>query len=81
MNYEYTTHAKNRMSLRGIKKKQIELAIQDPEIRLPAQKKRRVMKRIDNKTLDVIYKPLSQDKIRIITAVWLRAEDRKVRSK
>ena len=74
-------HASLRMRQRNISKKQIESTVLNPEIRLPTIQKsrRRVMKRIDRKTLDVIYKPLSHKKILIITAAWLTPEDRKVK--
>ncbi len=75
------SHAKERMERRGIKEEQIERALQTPDVILPTLNKRRkrVMKNFGSKTLDVIYEPRSEDKIVLVTAVWLEEEDRKVK--
>ena len=74
-------HAKERMELRKITEEQVERAIRDPDIKLPTQHKRRkrVMKKFGPKTLDVIYEPRSEDRLILVTAVWLKEEDRKVK--
>lgn len=74
-------HAKERMEQRNITREQIERAIYDPDVVLPTHHKRRkrVMKKIGSKTLDVIYEQRSEDKIVLETAVWLKEEDRKVK--
>lgn len=74
-------HAKERMEQRNITREQVEQAISNPDIVLPPRQKRRkrVMKKIDSKTLDVVYEPRREDKIVLVTAVWLKEEDRKVK--
>lgn len=76
-------HAKERMEQRGIKEEQIEEALRDPDISMPTHNKRRrrVMKKIGSKTLDVIYEPKSENKIVLVTAVWLKDKDRKVKGR
>ncbi len=68
------------MEQRGIKKEQVEEALKEPDIILPTKDKhrKRVMKKFGSKTLDVIYKPISDNKIILVTVVWLKKEDRKV---
>ena len=74
-------HARERMEQRKIKEEQIESAIRSPNVTLPTQHKRRkrVMKDFGSKTLDVIYEPRGGDKIVLVTAVWLKKKDRKVK--
>ena len=74
-------HAKERMELRNITEEQIEQAIRNPDIRLPTlhKRRRRVMKKFSPKTLDVIYEPRGENKIVLVTAVWLKEKDRKVK--
>jgi len=74
-------HAKERIQQRNIKEVQIEEALRNPDITLPTHSKRRkrVMKKFGSKTLDVIYEPRSEDKIVLVTAVWLKEKDRKVK--
>jgi len=74
-------HAKERMEQRNITQKQIEKAIKDPDVRMPTRHKqrKRIMKKFSPKTLDVIYEPRGKDKIVLITAMWLREEDREVK--
>lgn len=69
------------MERRGIRKAQIERALQQPDLILPTLNKRRkrVMKNFGSRTLDVIYEPRSKDRIVLVTAVWLEEEDRKVK--
>ena len=74
-------HAKERIESRGIRKVQIERALRQPDLILPTLNKRRkrVMKNLGSRTLDVIYEPRSKNKIVLVTAVWLEEEDRKVK--
>lgn len=74
-------HAKERMEQRKITEEQVEQAIRDPNIALPTQHKRRrrVMKTFGSKTLDVIYEPRGENKIVLVTAVWLKKKDREVK--
>lgn len=69
------------MEQRDITREQIEQAISSPDIVLPARRKRRkrVMKKIDSRTLDVIYEQRSENKVVLVTAVRLKEEDRKVK--
>ncbi|MBN2097936.1 MAG: DUF4258 domain-containing protein [Candidatus Omnitrophica bacterium] len=59
------------MEQRGITREQVEQAIYSPDIKLPTRQKRRkrAMKRIGSKTLDVVYEPRGEDKIVLVTAV------------
>lgn len=81
MEFKYSKHANIRMAQRGIRMKWIESAILNPDVRMPTIQKarRRVMKKIKKKSLDVIYKPLSYNKILVIPAVCLTPEDKKVK--
>jgi len=74
-------HAKERMEQRKITEEQIEHAIRNPDINLPTQhnRRKRVMKKIGSKILDVIYEPRGQNKIVIVTAAWLKKKDRTVK--
>ncbi|MCQ9208377.1 MAG: DUF4258 domain-containing protein [Omnitrophica bacterium] len=69
------------MGQRGITSEQVEQALNSPDIVLPTRQKRRkrVMKKINFKTLDVVYEPRGTDKVVLVTAVWLKEEDRKVK--
>ena len=75
------SHAKERMEQRGIKEEQIKSALHNPDVTMPTHDKRRkrVMKKIGSKTLDVIYEPKSEDKIVLVTVAWIEKEDRKVK--
>ena len=72
-------HAKERMELRKITEEQVEQAVRNPDILLPTLHKgrKRVMKQFGFKTLDVFYEPRGEDKIVLVTAVWLKKKDRK----
>ena len=76
----YPSHVLQRMELRQIERRQIEIALDEPHIRLPTLDKRRsrVMRKFGTKTLDVIYEE-RRDYIVLVTAVWLGDQDRKVR--
>lgn len=76
----YPPHISKRMLQRNITKKDIEKVLSHPQITLPTEdpRKDRVMGRIDNKTLDIIYVETSRQII-LVTAVWLGEEDRKVK--
>ncbi len=73
----YSPHVKERMVERTISRKQIREAIGNPEITLPCIdiKRRRVMRRYKDKTLDVIYIE-TKNSIIIITAVWITRDRR-----
>lgn len=81
MHIVYPIHAKERMEQRNITSEQVEQAVLNPDIKLPTRQKRRrrVMKKIGSKTLDVVYEPRGEDKVVLVTAVWLQEEDRKVK--
>lgn len=68
------------MELRGIERRQIEVAIQEPHIRLPTldERRSRVMRKFGTKTLDLIYEE-RRDYIILVTAVWLKDKDRRVK--
>ena len=74
-------HAKERMKQRNITMEQVEHALSSPDIVLPTRQKRRkrVMKKINSKTLDVVYEQRAENKIVLVTAVWLKEGDRKVK--
>lgn len=74
-------HAKERMKQRGITMEQVEHVLSSPDIVLPTRQKRRkrVMKKINSRTLDVVYEQRTENKIVLVTAVWLKEGDRKVK--
>ena len=74
-------HAKERMEQRDVTREQVEKAISSPDIALPTHNKRRkrVMKNFGFKTLDVIFEQRGEEKIILVTAAWLKDEDRKIK--
>lgn len=74
-------HAKERMEQRNITMELIEQAVFNPDIKLPTRqgRRRRVMKKFGSKTLDVVYEPRGENKLVLVTAVWLKKKDRKVK--
>ncbi len=74
-------HAKERMEQRNITREQVEQTIFNPDIKLPTRQthRKRVMKKIGSRTLDVIFEEKSEDKVVLVTAVWLKEDDRKVK--
>jgi len=68
----YTQHANKRISERGIAKNLVKTALTNPDVRLPCKgsERKRVMKSIEGKTLDVIYIE-KKNKYVIVTVVWL----------
>ena len=76
-----TIHAKERMEQRNIKPEQVEEALRNPDKALSTYSKRRkrVLKKLGSKTLDVIYELRGKNKIVLVTAMWLEDKDRKVR--
>lgn len=71
-------HAKERMELRRITEEQVEQTIREPDIKLPTlhKRRRRVMKKFNSKT---VYEPRGENKLVLVTAVWLKKKDRKVK--
>ena len=71
-------HIQKRMSQRGIKKSYIKKVIMEPEIILPTINpvRKRVMRKINNNRLDVIYVETKNSFI-IVTAAWLNKGDAK----
>jgi len=65
-------HAKERILERGITKGNIKSALARPDITMPCRdpKRKRLMKKIGDKTLDVIFVEKRTAYI-IVTAVWL----------
>ena len=76
-------HARERMEQRGITREQIVQTINHPDISLPTEHKRRkrAMRRFGPKTLDVIYEPRKNNRVVLVTALWLKNDDRKVGKK
>ena len=74
-------HARERMQQRNIRMEQIKSALNNPEITMTTHDKRRkrVIRKIGSKTLDVIYEPKSNNRIVLVTAAWLEENDRKVK--
>ena len=68
----YTQHANKRISERDISKNLVKAALTNPDVRLPCKdsERKRVMKSIEGKTLDVIYVE-KINKYVIVTVVWL----------
>lgn len=68
------------MKQRSIEHRQIEVALREPHITLPTmdKKRSRVMRKLGIRTLDVIYEE-RKEYIVLITAAWLKEEDRKVK--
>jgi len=65
----FTNHAKQRMIERGIKLEEIQNTIDFPEYTIRKNKKIEAHKKIDNKTLKIIY--IEEGKfIKIITLIW-----------
>jgi len=66
----YSRHAKERISQRGIKERQVICAIENPQQTIPARNKKRtkVRYKFDGKTLTVIYVE-TPNQIIIITAM------------
>ena len=79
----YPIHARERMEQRGISKEQIEQTIKCPSISLPTEHKRRkrAMGKFGTKTLVVIYEPRKNNSAVLVTALWLKEDDRKVGKK
>ena len=71
-------HIQKRMSQRGIKKSYIKKVIMEPEIILPTINpgRKRVMRKINDNRLDVIYVETKNSFI-IVTAAWLKKGDAK----
>ncbi len=71
-------HAQKRMGERKIKESYIKKTIMEPEINLPGIKpfRKRAMKKINNKRLDVIYLE-PEDSFVVVTAAWLKKGDTK----
>lgn len=68
MKFIFTTHAKQRMIERGIKIEQIKDVIELPDYTITKDGKIEVYKRIDNRTLNIVY---AKNKfIKIITLIW-----------
>lgn len=68
MKFIFTTHAKQRMIERGIKIEQIKDVIELPDYTITKDGKIEVYKRIDNRTLKIVY---AKNKfIKIITLIW-----------
>ena len=80
MHIVYPVHIKERMEQRGITKQQIVDTVCHPQITCPTENKRRkrAMRTFGSKTLDVIYVPRGNQQVILVTAVWLKKEDRKV---
>ena len=79
MKIKLTNHASKRMRERGVTFAHIKKAFKNPFATLPTKddKRRRIMAKIDNRTLDIIYVPQKKN-VLIITVVWLTKEDRKI---
>ncbi len=75
----YQPHVLYRMAQRTIERQQIEVAIREPHITLPTLDRRRsrAMRKFGTRTLDVIYEDRGRY-VMVITAAWLKSEDRKV---
>ncbi len=68
------------MEQRSIERRQIEVTIREPHIKLPTvhHRRARAMRTFGTKTLDVIYEE-KERYILVVTAMWLRSEERKVK--
>ena len=67
---EYTRHARRRMKWRKILESEVELAIGEPDMVEPTEKKRHnAYKTIKGKLLKVTYR-ISENKTQIISALW-----------
>lgn len=78
----YPSHVALRMRQRNIERRQIEVALREPHITLPTldKKRSRVMRKFGIRTLDVIYEERNEYTV-LVTAAWLKEEDRKVKPK
>lgn len=76
----YPVHVLHRMEQRSIDRRHIEVTIREPHMRMPTLNRRRsrVMRAFGTKTLDVIYEERERY-IVVVTAAWLRSEDRKAK--
>ena len=76
----YTVHVLQRMEQRSIDRRQIEVTIREPHRRMPTlnRDRTRVMRTFGTKTLDVIYEERERYVV-VVTAMWLRSEDRKAK--
>jgi tRNA A37 threonylcarbamoyladenosine dehydratase len=62
-------HAKKRLNERGIKMRDVQNTIEMPEYSISRGTKKEAYKKIENKTLKVVY--AEEDKyIKVITSVW-----------
>ena len=74
-----TEHALKRIAERKVTKQQLVEAFKKPFATLPTKdpQRRRIMARIGEQTLDIIYVP-RRGKMIIVTVAWLNEEDRKI---